>query len=513
VSRDGSRDGLTRRQVLRGAGGVAALAIVGGGIAELISDPSHPLEHFRSSPVKPAGEVHAFRSEPHLRAPTVTTIAGATTERRDHTDPGFLFLGPGPVSLSGTKQYGPLIVDRRDELVWFRPVAAGLEVTNFTTSLYRGEPVLMWWEGKVLETGYGRGEAVLLNRSYREVARIRAVGGRSMDMHALVLSPTGTALFTCHPELVAADLSSLGGGRHAQVYESIIQEVDIATGRLLFEWRSLKHVPVSGSHLPLDRRYDYLHPNSIQLLPDGNLLVSARHTWAIYKLERRTGNVMWTLGGRHSDFEMAPGTAFAWQHDARQISDNVLTVFDNGSNGAIETRSQSRGLLLEIDESRRRVTLGKAYTAPRPTLSSSMGSVQVLPSGRVVVGWGVTAHTSEFAADGSLRFDSALPAGMYSYRSLWLHWQGTPHHRPAIAAARDQQTGTKFIYASWNGATDVKGWRVNAGSRRHELHPLGIALRRGFETAIRLDADVRFASVTALDHHGRPLKHSPTVKL
>jgi len=505
--------GLTRRQVLQGAGGVAALAIVGGGLAELVSEPSHRLPRFGSSPVKPAGEVHAFRSQPHLRAPTVTTIAGAKAERSDHADPGFLFLGPGPVSLSGTEQYGPLIVDRRDELVWFRPVAPGLEVTNFATSSYRGEPVLVWWEGKVLQTGYGHGEAVLLNRAYREVARVRAAGGRAMDMHALVLTPAGTALFTCHPELVPADLSSIGGRRDAQVYESIIQEVDIATGRLLFEWRSLKHIPLSSSCLPVDLRYDYLHPNSIQLLPDGNLLVSARHTWAIYKLERRTGEVMWTLGGKNSDFEMGPGTAFAWQHDARRVSENVFSLFDNGSDGAIDTERQSRGLLLEVDESRRKVTLGTAFTAPRRTLSSSMGSVQVLPSGRVVVGWGVAPHTIEFAADGSLLFDTALPPGMYSYRSLWLHWKGTPRHRPAIAATRDRQTGTRFIYASWNGATDVRDWRVNAGLTRHQLRPVGIAARRGFETVIRLDAGARFVSVTALDRHGRSLKHSRTVKL
>jgi Arylsulfotransferase (ASST) len=489
------------------------LAIAGGGIADLLSDPPRRLPRIRSSAVKPKGHVHRFYSRPDLRAPTVTTVAGAAAERTDRADPGFLFLGPGPVSLSGTQQYGPLIVNRRDELVWFRPVAPGLEVTNFASSTYRGEPVLMWWEGKVLETGYGQGEAVLLDRAYREIARVRASGGRSMDMHALVLTPAGTALFTCHPTLVPADLSEIGGHRDGRVYESIIQEVDIATGRLVSEWRSLKHIPVSSSCLPLDRRYDYLHPNSIQLLPDGNLLMSARHTWAIYKLDRQTGEVMWTLGGKNSDFEIGPGAAFAWQHDARQISEKVLTIFDNGSNGAIETEKRSRGLVLDIDESRRRVTLRRAYSAPRDPVSSSMGSVQTLPSGRVVVGWGVASHTSEFASDGTLLFDTALPAGIYSYRSLWLRWKGVPHHRPAIATARDRDTGSKVIYASWNGATGVRGWRVNAGSVRHQLRPVGIAARRGFETVIPLDAEARFASVTALGRNGRLLKHSPTVEL
>ena len=175
---------MTRRQVLQGAGGAAALAIAGGAIADVVSRPK-PLPEIRSSRVGPTGHVGAFHSRPDLRPPTVTRTAAVGADRLDSLDPGFLFLGPGPVSLTGSAQYGPLIVDRAGAPVWFRPLTAGLQVTNFGCSLYRGEPVLLWWEGKTLQSGYGRGEAVLLDRAYREVARVRAAGGRSMDMHAL----------------------------------------------------------------------------------------------------------------------------------------------------------------------------------------------------------------------------------------------------------------------------------------------------------------------------------------
>jgi hypothetical protein len=388
-----------------------------------------------------------------------------------------------------------------------------LEVTNFSATQYRGEPVLAWWEGKILPTGYGQGEAVLLDRSYREVARVRAAGGRSMDLHALTVTPEGTALFTCYPEAVPADLSSIGGSSEGRILQSIIQEVDIASGRLLFEWRSLQHIPMSGSQESVGEPFDYLHVNSVQLLPDGNLLVSARHTWALYKLDRRTGAVVWTLGGEHGQFDMGPGTGFAWQHDARQQSDRVLTLFDNGSNGGIKTEHQSRGLLLDVDESRRRVTLRTAYTSPARLSAGSMGSIQVLPSGRMLVGWGVASHTTEFAADGGPLFDFALPAGIYSYRGDWLDWEGTPHHRPALAASRDPQSGAAIMYASWNGATEVAHWQVHAGPRHNRLRPVGVARRRGFETVIPLQIEGDYALVTALDRFGRHLKHSPTIKL
>ena len=167
--------------------------------------------------------------------------------------------------------------------------------------------MLVWWEGKVLQSGYGQGEAVVLDDAYREIARVRAAGGRSMDLHAFALSAEGRALFTCYPQTVQMDLSSIGVPRNSQVLESIIQEVDIASGRLLFEWRSLQHIPVSASQEPHGEPYDYLHVNSIEQLPDGNLLVSARHTWALYKLDRRTGSVIWTLGGKRSQFQIGPG--------------------------------------------------------------------------------------------------------------------------------------------------------------------------------------------------------------
>jgi len=510
---DPARVALTRRQLLHGAGGLAVLAVGGGVAAEVLGGSHRPLPEIRSFADEADGQVHAFQSQPNLRPPAVTITPVVKGERLGGEDPGFLFLGPGPVSLSGSEQYGPLIVDRNGTPVWFRPLAKGLQATNFTAAQYRGEPVLVWWEGKILQSGYGQGEAVIVNRSYQEIARVRAAGGRSMDLHALTVTPQGTALFTCYPESVPMDLSSINGPKNDQVLGSIIQEVDIATGRLLFEWHGLEQIPVNVSEEPMSAPYDYLHVNSIQQLSDGNLLVSARHTWAIYKLERSTGKVIWTLGGKGSDFRMGKNAQFFWQHDATQVNDSVLTVFDNGTNGPIDSEKQGRGLVLDVDETRRTATVRHAYTTPQHLLAGAMGSVQILPSGRVMVGWGVQSHTSEFTADGELLVDAALPAGIYSYRGLWLPWGAVPHHKPAVAAKRDRTSGTTTVYASWNGATSFTGWQVEAGAKHDQLRPLGIARRHGFETAIPLRFEHRFAAVTAIDRFGKRLKRSPVIRV
>jgi Arylsulfotransferase (ASST) len=498
--------------MLQGAGGTAALALAGGWISTMGSR-AKPLPRISSFAVKPAGPVRAFYSQPDLRPPTVAASVERGEEALARADPGFLFEAPGPVSLTGTQQFGPLIVDRAGDPIWFRPVPAGLQATNFARWQYRGDPVLVWWEGKIQQSGYGEGEAVVLDRAYREIARVRAANGRSMDLHGLTVTPEGTALFTCYPQTVHMDLSSIGGPREVPVFESIIQEVDIASGRLLSEWRSLEHIPVSASREPMAAPYDYLHVNSIQSLPDGNLLISGRHTWAVYKLERGTGNVIWTLGGTASQFEMGPNAQFAWQHDARQESDRVLTLFDNETNGPIKTEPQSRGVVLDVDESRRKVTLRNAYASPHGASAGAMGSVQILPSGRVVVGWGVAPFTNKFTAAGTLLSEFALPSGMYSYRGLWLPWTSTPHHVPRVAARTDRQRGTTMLYASWNGATNVTGWQVEAGARHDQLRAIGIAPHRGFETAIPLRSRHRYASVTAIDRVGKLLKRSAVIKL
>jgi hypothetical protein len=255
-----------------------------------------------------------------------------------------------------------------------------------------------------------------------------------------------------------------------------------------------------------------MHANSIEVTPDGHLLVSARHTCALYKLHRRTGRVMWRLGGRRSNFAVGRGARFAWQHDARQPSASTITLFDDGA-GPQRTESQSRGLVLALDPRRRAVHLARAYRHPRPLLASAMGSMQLLPGGDVVVGWGTLPTTTEFTATGALVSDVRLPSGCQSYRGMRFSWVGTPTDRPALAAVRDRSSGQTTLYASWNGATEVAAWQVQAGSSAGALTPGAVAPRTGFETSIPLGSASGYAAVTALGASGQSLGSSAPVQL
>jgi hypothetical protein len=496
-------DRLTRRQAIKG--GAAGLALLGGGglTVSLIEGGKKPLRLKPTLPAFASGGIdpaRAFVSRPDLDPPAVMIAGGRGSS-------GLLLLGPGAGVAS---QPGPLLVDHRGQPVWFVPLGERQAVANVRVQTLHGEPVLTWWEGTW--NVYGQGEAVIMDSSYRELARVRAANGREMDVHEFVLTPEGTALFTCSPESVQADLSSIGGPRSAPVLQSIIQEVDLRSGRLLFEWRSLDHIPVSESYAPVSEPYDYMHLNSIAVADDGNLLVSARHAWSVYKLERRTGAVMWRLGGKRTDFAMGKDAQFAWQHHASPIGAGLITLFDDGSDGNTASESQSRGIFLGIDSRNRAVKLLRSYTHPNPILATAMGSVQALPNGHVLVGWGLDQCVSEFGASGEWVNDAILPSGLNSYRAFRFPWHGQPAESPVVALRRGPSTKLTTVYVSWNGATHFHLWQVHVGTSARELRPVGIAARQGFETAIPLRTNGGYLAVSALDRFGKRLATSPVVR-
>jgi Arylsulfotransferase (ASST) len=489
---------LTRRRLIAAAGAM----MVGGAafdVPALVGSATAP----PTLPPVPAPRhgAHTYRSRPDLRPAAVSVSRPAA--RHD-----FAMLGPSAVQGA---QPGPLIINRLGEPTWLQPLPDDQWATNFRVQEYRGKPVLTWWEGIVDSDGYGHGVGVIADSSYREIARVIGGGGRPIDLHEFQLTARGTVLATCTPDVVRADLTSRGGPKDGQVLEPIFQEIDISSGRPLLEWRSLAHIPVSESRRPLGTVYDYLHINSVAVAADGNLLVSARNTWAIYKLHRDTGAIIWRLGGVRSDFTLGSGVHFSWQHDAREHADGRLTLFDDGSDGAIQTESESRGLLLHADERRRTVSLVQAYPHPQPLLASAMGNVQRQADGRTIIGWGAEPYLSEFDDAGKLVSDMRLSSQQKSYRAYRSAWRGTPTDVPRVAVAVTPER-RKLLYVSWNGATEVAHWQVRTGTSARALRAVHRVRRGGFETRIRLDRSSGFVAVAALDRAGRTLGISAPVR-
>jgi hypothetical protein len=420
----------------------------------------------------------------------------------DGTGGGYLFLAP----TSGPGLRGALILDDAGEVVWFHKTYPR-STMDFKPGHYRGRPVLTWWEGR-FEEGIGRvGQYVIMDSSYREIARFRAARGRLPDFHEFLITERNTALVTAH-HAVSADLTSVGGRRDGRVLVGIIQELALPSGRLLWEWRSTDHVAVDESYSEeIGTPHDYFHINSVAVDDDDNLIVSARNTWAVYKLHRRTGEVIWRLGGKRSDFEMGRGTQFAYQHDARpRDGGGRISLFDNGP--VPGTRPESRAITIKLELARKRATLVREHRHLPPVQARVTGSAQVLPnSGDMLVTWGSTGWFSQYGREGEVRFDAKLPPGGQNYRVFRSPWVGRPTH-PPVAVARD-----RMLYASWNGATEVASWQLRAGPRASALAPGERTPRDGFETALRVPAAARFAAAFALDGAGRVLGRTRTLRV
>jgi hypothetical protein len=389
--------------------------------------------------------------------------------------------------------------------VWFQRAPKGDSVTCFQTQSYLGKPVLTWWQGYA-NAAVGFGEDVIMNSNYQQIATVRAANGMRSDLHEFKITPQGTALISVEYP-VFWDASSHGGSTRQLTFDSIVQEIDIKTGLVLFEWDSLDHIPVTDSYAPAigGHIFDFFHLNSVQQDSDGNLVISGRNTSTAYKVNIQTGAIMWQLGGKHSTFKLGPGARFAFQHDVEVHSnDSLMTIFDNG--GGPPRTHASRGLTLRINQAAKTASVAVQDNHSPSLNSEAEGNVQLLAGGHEFVGWG-DPYFSEYVHARSI-FDAHFVGNNSTYRAFRAPWHGTPLTKPAAASA--SSGGNTTVYASWDGATNVTGWRVLAGSKPTSLKPVRTVRSSGFETAASFRGTQPYEAVQALAG-GHVLATSPAV--
>ena len=457
-------------------------------------------------PINP-GNAHAVQH--YSTAPTLTpSTIDITTPAKAGAAPGDLFLAP----YQGVGTPGPMIAEQNGSLVWFHPLPAGEAATNFRVQQYDGKPVLTWWQGRILEVGFGQGEEVLYNTSYQPVGAVRAGNGYHADLHEFQLTPAGTAWIDMF-DPIEANLSRYHGLSNGTITDSVIQEIDVKTGLVMWEWHALGHIPIGESKSPAPKAsypWDYVHINSISPGPNGDLLLSSRNTWTLYDVDLRSGDVRWRLGGEHSSFRLGPGTRTYWQHDAEWQPGGLISVFDNGSDPPKE--KQSRGLLLDPNLATHTVTLVKQFTNPTKTLlATSQGNLLTLPGGDWLMGYGGLPNFTEYDASGHVLLDGTLGKSVQDFRTYFSPWSGQPTGAPSVLATPGAG-GTIAVAVSWNGATEVASWQVLTGASPSALAPAATAARTGFQTTIAAPAAGPYVAVHALDSAGTVIGTSATVK-
>jgi hypothetical protein len=343
---------------------------------------------------------------------------------------GDLFITP--TGDASTYANGPEILDTHGNVVWFHAIPQGQTAADFRTQTYHGQPVLTWWQGTGLG-GLSQGTDYIYNDRFQPIATVNAGNGLSADGHEFLITPWNTALILSYTT-ATADLSSIGGPSDQTVVDGVVQEIDIATGRVLFQWNSADHVPYSQSEQPLPASpstpWDWFHVNAVHLDTDGPLLIDARDTWTTYKVDRHDGHIIWQLGGKASSFALAAapgqtldsaGEIFAWQHDPEALGDGIYTFFDNESSGTALLPS-SRAVTVRLDPWRHLATLIASDNQPEGLVAPSQGNAQSTENGNLLVGWGALPYVSEFDRFGRLLFNAEFPAGVNTYRAYLQPW-------------------------------------------------------------------------------------------
>lgn len=394
---------------------------------------------------------------------------------------------------------------------------------------YQGADHLCFFQGNQ-QKGYCRGHGVILDNTYRIVRSVQPGGGMaSSDMHEFMPINDGkSALMTVYQQrqfdMTPWNIKTGVGW----LMESIFQEVDVETSKVMFEWRSLDHVDpsmsytwpshtdTSGTGLNVHEPWDYFHINSIDKNKDGDYLISSRHTCAIYKVSGRDGSIIWRLHGANPTFRNI-NFSFSQQHDARWLFENathtVLSLYNNGYNGFNRTHTYSAGMIILIDHVENTAQQIRDYK-PRVSdmVSSSQGNLQRLPNKNVFIGWGNNAYVSEHDEEGNLLlWANFAHDAVMNYRAMKFEWEGNPTDSPALwtySRAADPFSPTSF-YVSWNGATRVKSWRFfGAHNVTGPWQYLDTVNKTGFETEYTNNSFYMWTRAEALDGKGAVLGKS-----
>ncbi|KAH8689494.1 ASST-domain-containing protein [Talaromyces proteolyticus] len=476
-----------------------------------------------------------------------------TTNGKELGD-GLLFFSPGSESGQGKpKEVNNFIMTSAGELVWANPNPRG--ATDIKVQTLDGEPVFTYYTpvGPQSFAGIGWGEVHVVDKTYTEIYTIcpqlnltKGDGVTSIcdsDLHEHYITPENTMYVTAF-NLTQWDLTSVGGTANDWVIDALAVEVDIKSGNILSVWSALDHIPTNQSHagvpktgVPKSGAIDLYHMNSIQSYGD-YMLINCRHTWSTYLVNRKTGEIEWTIDGQTGgDFGSLPANGtFKWQHHARitnvSATEAILTYFNNDNNQPGKV-AVSTGLALQLTLPPNPKTppklLASLHDASDPLNAWAEGSTMQLSNGNWFMGYGSSAIMKEYGPDAatgqdvrwSAQFDSI--GGGDSYRAFKQVWHGLPTIPPSFVVAQGEvpaglsgctnATNATLGYVSWNGATDVSSYSLYGGASEDDMQFLGAIRKMGFETVFPITQDVSYVMVSGSDPTLNVERNSTVVKI
>ncbi len=343
---------------------------------------------------------------------------------------------------------------------------------------------------------------VEMDSQYTNIDTLRCGHGYGTDEHEVQLIPNHHC-FLIALDYRQVDMSKLitGGNPSATVIGNHVQELD-ANHSVVFEWRSWDNFDITDAvHENLKgATIDYVHMNSIAIDYDSNIVISNRHLSELTKINRKTGKIMWRLGGAHNQFSfLNDPVGISYQHDARPVpgKPDQYTVFDDGN---YHSPAFSRVVEYKVDTTTMTVTKVWEYRHSPDYFTWWMGSAQRLPNGNTLIDWSDNPlpKVHEVTPSGETVYEANFASAMPCYRTFRFEWESVAK-RPYLVAESYPNRVT-LIFNKF-GDKRVKRYIVYAGLGPNPTSPLDSTSNTWIDLT-NMSNEWHYFRVTARDSNG-----------
>ncbi len=256
-----------------------------------------------------------------------------------------------------------VIIDNKGEIVWYEPFQKGVKVTNWTK-----DKTILCIVGPEKIPSSGGDEILELGLNGKAVFHLQK-GKGDMDklVHHEVRKDKDGNVYALTFTKKIFDLSSVKG----KVKDTVNGDGIVLfnkKGKKLWEWSVLDHLDPLADPEIIKHKKDWVHGNAAYRLDDGNFLMSFRDLNQVWKIDFKTGKVLWKFGEK-GDFKMDPKLYFHTQHYIHPTPQNNYMLLDNGDETHI-----SRAMIFKLDTTKMAAEPVNVVTLPPEYYTTAKGS-------------------------------------------------------------------------------------------------------------------------------------------
>ncbi|MEN2402770.1 aryl-sulfate sulfotransferase [Flavobacterium sp. MC2016-06] len=260
------------------------------------------------------------------------------------------------------------IVDYKGNLRWYHTLeGTGFKVTHFT----KDQSIISILGTNDEPTSYGS-EILEINLQGDTLMHIKkGQGDLKYSIHHEIIKKSADEVVTLFVDQRITDLTKIGGKQKDTINGDGILILD-KKGKELWKWSVFDDLDPMKDKALLKTKKDWMHANSLNYDKDGNFLISFYNNGQIWKVNAKTGKVIWKLG-KGGTMKMSADSNFSQAHAAHIDQEGSLLFFDNGVD-----KKQSSVYALKVNEKDNSVQLDFHIKLPKDIYNDRMGSAYMI---------------------------------------------------------------------------------------------------------------------------------------